>query len=156
MFVNAIIFVSPICILSLVASAMGAQSDMVLVMQTLGWLMAAFFTGMAMQVIFCYCGLYFLFLRENPLKYFYSLIEALVVGFSTGSSAATLPVSMDCVVKTGKVPVGVARFVLPLGATINMDGVAIHIVCSCVALAYLNGTVPTVAGKFHLLFYLVQ
>jgi Na+/H+-dicarboxylate symporter len=145
MFVNWIIFVAPICILSLVASAIGKQSDMTIVLETLSWLMASFFTAAAMQVVFCYMGLYFAFLRQNPLKYYASLIEALVLAFTTSSSAATLPVSMDCVVKSGKVPAGVARFVLPLGATINMDGTAIYIVCSCVALAYLNGIVPTAA-----------
>lgn len=143
MFVNWIIWCAPFCILSLVASAIGKQTDMKIVLQTLGWLMASFFTAAIAQVLLCYCGLYVTFLRENPFKYYYSLIEALVLGFTTASSAATLPVSMDCVVKSGKVPPGVARFVLPLGATINMDGTAIYIVCSCIALAYLNGIVPT-------------
>jgi Na+/H+-dicarboxylate symporter len=143
MFVNWIIWCAPFCILSLVAKAIGNQSDMTIVLQTLGWLMASFFTAALAQVLLCYCGLYISFLRENPFRYFYSLLEALVLGFTTASSAATLPVSMDCVVKSGKVPPGVARFVLPLGATINMDGTAIYIVCSCIALAYLNGIVPT-------------
>jgi Na+/H+-dicarboxylate symporter len=143
MFVNWIIWCAPFCILSLVSSAIGKQTDMTIVLQTLGWLMASFFTAALAQVLLCYCGLYFGFLRENPFKYYISLIEALVLGFTTASSAATLPVSMDCVVKSGKVPPGVARFVLPLGATINMDGTAIYIVCSCIALAYLNGIVPT-------------
>ena len=132
-------------ILSLVASAIGKQSDMTIVLETHSSLMASFFTAAAMQVVFCYMGLYFAFLRQNPLKYYMSPIEPLVLAFTTSSSAATLPVSMDCVVKSGKVPAGVARFVLPLGATINMDGTAIYIVCSCVALAYLSGIVTTVA-----------
>ena len=134
MFINWIIFVAPICILSLVASAIGKQSDMSIVLETLSWLMASFFTAAAMQVVFCYCGIYFAFLRQNPLKYYASLIEALVLAFTTSSSAATLPVSMDCVVKSGKVPAGVARFVLPLGATINMDGTALY---ECVAALFI-------------------
>lgn len=145
MFVNWIIWCAPFCILSLVATAIGKQSDMRLVIETLGWLFASFMVAAVAQVSFCYCGLYFAFLRSNPLKYYYSLIEALTLAFATASSAATLPVSMECVVKSGKVPPGVARFVLPLGATVNMDGTAIYIVCSCVALAYLNGIVPTAA-----------
>jgi len=145
MFVNWIIWCAPFCILSLVATAIGKQSDMRLVIETLGWLFASFMVAAVAQVSLCYCGLYFAFLRANPLKYYYSLIEALTLAFATASSAATLPVSMDCVIKSGKVPPGVARFVLPLGATVNMDGTAIYIVCSCVALAYLNGIVPTAA-----------
>jgi Na+/H+-dicarboxylate symporter len=53
---------------------------------------------------------------------------------------------------TGKVPPGVARFVLPLGATINMDGSAIYTMCACIALAYLNGITPTAANYIVLAF----
>lgn len=65
------------------------------------------------------------------------------MGFASASSAATIPVSIDCATSTGKVPDGVARFCIPLGATVNMDGGAIYIICASVWLAYQNGIVPT-------------
>ena len=45
---------------------------------------------------------------------------------------------IDCAVSSGDVPAGVARFVIPLGATINMDGSAIYIICGSVWMAYQN------------------
>jgi len=62
---------------------------------------------------------------------------------------ATLPVTIDCAVGAGASD-GVARFCIPLGATINMDGGAIYIICAAVWLAYNNGIVPT-AGDYILL-----
>ncbi len=64
--------------------------------------------------------------RLNPLRFFYGVKEALSVSFSTSSSAATLPVSLREVQDNLGVSKGVASFVLPLGATINMDGTAIY------------------------------
>jgi Na+/H+-dicarboxylate symporter len=152
MFVSWIIWCAPFCILSLVATAVGSQSDMVHVVETLGWLFVSFLVGALGQVTFVYCGLYFYYFRSNPLTYFKSLVEAMTLAFASASSAATLPVSLECVSKSGKVHKDIARFVLPLGATINMDGVAIYIVCTAVALAYLNGITPTAANYVILAF----
>lgn len=69
----------------------------------------------------------------------------MTLAFACASSAATLPVTLECVHHTGKVPPGVANFVLPLGATINMDGSAIWTINACIALAYLNGITPSAA-----------
>ncbi|KAL3776781.1 hypothetical protein ACHAWO_008426 [Cyclotella atomus] len=152
MFVHWIIYCAPICILSLVAKAIGSQSDMGHVAQTLGWLFVSFVVGAVAQVTLVYSGLYLYYFRSNPLSYFKDLVEALTLAFASASSAATLPVSLECVAKSGKVNKDIARFVLPLGATINMDGVAIYITCTAVALAYLNGLEPTVANYVILAF----
>lgn len=122
------------------------------VVETLGWLFVSFFVGALAQVTFVYSGLYFYYFRCNPLSYFKDLVEALTLAFASAPSAATLPVSLDCVAKSGKVNKDIVRFVLPLGATINMDGVAIYITCTAVALAYLNGFVPTAANYVILAF----
>lgn len=151
-FVHWIILCAPFCILSLVATAIGSQSDMGQVVETLGWLFASFVVGSIAHVTFVYCGLYLYFFRSNPLTYFTSLVEALTLAFASASSAATLPVSFECVAKSGKVHKDIARFVLPLGATINMDGVSIYIVCTATALAYLNEITPTAANYVILAF----
>ena len=64
--------------------------------------------------------------RLSPLRFFRSVAPALTVAFSTSSSAGTLPVSIECARKNLGVSQGVAGFVLPVGATINMDGTAIY------------------------------
>jgi Na+/H+-dicarboxylate symporter len=145
MFVHWIIWCAPPCILSLVAVAIGGQSELGTVLETIGWLFVSFMIGILCQFFIVYCGLYYLFRRSNPFDYFKHIIEAMTLAFACASSAATLPVTLECVHHTGKVPPGVANFVLPLGATINMDGSAIWTINACIALAYLNGITPSAA-----------
>ena len=66
------------------------------------------------------------FARRNPFQYFLGMMDALVMAFSTASSAATLPVTFKGVKEKNKVPEAAADFVLPIGATINMDGTALY------------------------------
>ena len=75
--------------------------------------------------------------RINPLKYFLQVREAVLVALSTASSSATLPVSMEVAEKKAGVPKTVAGFVLPLGATINMDGTALYEAVAAVFIANL-------------------
>jgi Na+/H+-dicarboxylate symporter len=151
-FVGWIIWCAPPCILSLIAAAIGKQSEMGQVLQTIGWLFVSLIVGLLAQVLVVYCGLYYFYQRSNPFDYFKHMIEAMTLAFACASSAATLPVTLECVHKTGKVPPGVANFVLPLGATVNMDGSAIWMINACIALAYLNGITPTAANYFVLAF----
>jgi hypothetical protein len=116
-FVNWIIKLTPFGIMSLIAAAVGAQSDLGVVFAQIGVLVAAILVGLLIQVSVVYSGLYTLFVRKNALKYYKHLIPAWMMAFASSSSAATIPVSLECVVSSGEVPVGVARFVVPLGAT---------------------------------------
>jgi hypothetical protein len=116
-FVNWIIKVTPFAIISLIAAAVGAQTDLAEVFSQIGVLIAAILVGLLIQVSVVYSGLYTLFVRKNPLKYYKHLIPAWMMAFASSSSAATIPVSLECVISSGEVPVGVARFVVPLGST---------------------------------------
>ena len=66
-----------------------------------------------------------LILNKSPNFFFKGILPAQLVAFSTSSSAATLPVTMECVEENMGVSKNVASFVLPVGATVNMDGTAI-------------------------------
>ena len=68
----------------------------------------------------------FIFIRVNPIIHFKAMASAMVTAFSTSSSSATLPVTMKCVNENVKVSNEVTSFVLPMGATINMDGTALY------------------------------
>ena len=70
----------------------------------------------------------------SPTKHFKAMLPALLTAFSTSSSSATLPITMDCVEKRAGVSNQVAGFTLPLGATINMDGTALY---ECVAAMFI-------------------
>jgi Na+/H+-dicarboxylate symporter len=144
MFVVWIIKVTPFAIISLIASAIGSTSDLSEALAQVGYLLGAIFVGLMLQFFVVYCGMYILFIRRSPIAYFKNAIPAFTMAFACASSAATLPVSMDCAIRFG-IPEGLARFILPLGATVNMDGTSIQIICSCVWLAYQNGIVPGTA-----------
>ena len=67
-----------------------------------------------------------LFARLNPVRYLRGIIDAQAVAFTTTSSSGTLPVTISCARENLGVSKGVSSFVLPLGATINMDGTALY------------------------------
>lgn len=72
--------------------------------------------------------------RVNPLRHYRAMAPALMTAFSTSSSAATLPVTMDCLERRAGVSNRVTGFVLPLGATVNTDGTALY---ECVAAIFI-------------------
>lgn len=72
--------------------------------------------------------------RVNPLRHYRAMAPALVTAFSTSSSSATLPVTIQCVERRAGVSNKTASFVLPLGATVNMDGTALY---ECVAAMFI-------------------
>ncbi|MBT7311854.1 dicarboxylate/amino acid:cation symporter [bacterium] len=72
--------------------------------------------------------------RINPIKHYKAMLPALVTAFSTQSSSATLPLTMKCVEEEVGVSNRVSSFVLPLGATVNMDGTALY---ECIAALFI-------------------
>jgi len=72
--------------------------------------------------------------RVSPVRHFTAMLPALLTAFSTSSSSATLPITMDCVENRAGVSNQVSGFTLPLGATINMDGTALY---ECVAAMFI-------------------
>lgn len=72
--------------------------------------------------------------RVNPLRHYQAMVPALLTSFSTASSSATLPITMECVEKNAGVSNRTTSFVLPLGATVNMDGTALY---ECVAAMFI-------------------
>ncbi len=72
--------------------------------------------------------------RVNPLRMYRAMAPALLTAFSTSSSSATLPLTLECVEKNAGVSNRTSSFVLPLGATVNMDGTALY---ECVAALFI-------------------
>jgi len=88
----------------------------------------------------------------SPIAFFKGILPAQVLAFSTSSSAATLPATMDCVEKNLGVSEEVSSFVLPLGATINMDGTSIHQAVSAVFIAQAFGIDLDLGQQLTILF----
>lgn len=80
--------------------------------------------------------------KENPLKLLKNMIPAYMTALGTQSSAATIPVTLNCT-KENKVDQDVADFVIPLGATINLAGDTITLVLASMAVMYMKGQIPT-------------
>ena len=85
----------------------------------------AVYIGCILHAVVIYSGLVTAFARKSPMWFFRGIKEASLTAFVTRSSAGTLPVTMECCHNMG-VPEKVSSFVLPLGATINMDGTALY------------------------------
>lgn len=98
-----------------------------------------FFATVAMALIFHAFVILPLMLKfigqiNNPLLHYKAMLPALLTAFSTASSSGTLPVTMECMEKNAKVSNKTSSFVLPLGATVNMDGTALY---ECVAVIFI-------------------
>ncbi len=94
----------------------------------------------------------FLIGKVNPFKYFLQVKEALLIAFSTSSSSATLPVSMEVAEKKAGIKKKVAGFVLPLGATINMDGTALYEAIAAMFVASFYGIHLSIGEQIIIFF----
>lgn len=112
--------------------------------------MVASFVGWILHIIIVHYVLHGLVTRSNPWSYMKHILPAQTMALACASSAATIPVTFRSVDSTGVIPKPVARFIVPLGATINMDGGAIYFPCAVVWLGMLNGNTPNL-GQFILL-----
>lgn len=82
--------------------------------------------GLLIMTFLFYPALLMVFTKLNPVQFFKAIAPAQLLAFSTSSSAATLPVTMECVTERLGVDEEVSSFVLPLGATVNMDGTSLY------------------------------
>lgn len=115
---------APYGVFALIAGVVGSHGAEVLL--PLAGVIGVIYLASLAHVLLVYGGLLGLLARLSPLRFFQGIAPALAVAFSTSSSAGTLPVSIECARKNLGVSEGVAGFVLPVGATINMDGTAIY------------------------------
>ncbi len=107
----------------LIASAIGSQGSSALKAMWLYFVVVL--AALIIHAIITYGGTILLLAKKNPIWFFKNFSPAMSVGFSTSSSNATLPISMDVAQQRLGVSKSVSSFVQPLGATINMDGTAI-------------------------------
>jgi len=86
--------------------------------------------------------------RVNPWRHYQAMLPALLTAFSTSSSSATLPMTLECVEKNAGVSNRTSSFVLPLGATINMDGTALYECVAAIFIAQAYGIELNFATQF--------
>jgi len=108
-------------------------------LQTLGWYVAVVLVGLAIQMFIVMPVLLALLVRYNPLVFFMKVRPVMITAFSTSSSSATLPTSIKISEEELGIPPSIAGFVLPLGATMNMNGTALFEGVTVVFLAQVFG-----------------
>lgn len=113
----------------------------------LGWYSACVLIGLVLHVLLVYSSLFKIFSGMKLKDFFRAIRPAMLVGFSTSSSSATLPVTMERVEKNVGVDEEVASFVLPIGATINMDGTSLYQAIAAVFIAQALGMDLTIAQQ---------
>ena len=135
--VSLIMIIAPYCIFFLVCSLC-----MDLGFSSLAALARYAFTviiGLAIHSCICLPLLVVIFARRNPLSLMRSVMPALLTAWSTASSAATLPLTMECLKNRAKIDERIGNFVAALGATINMDGTALYESVAVIFIAELMG-----------------
>jgi Na+/H+-dicarboxylate symporter len=133
--VNIIMLYAPIGVFALLASI---QIDLELI-KALGVYSGNVVLTLAFMIFLIYPLLLRAFTKVNYISFIRSVLPAQLLAFSTSSSAATLPVTMKCAENNLGISEEVSSFVLPLGATINMDGTSIHQGVSAVFIAQAFG-----------------
>lgn len=113
----------------------------------LGWYCVAVLIGLILHVLIVYSSLFKLFSKMKLKDFFRAIQPAVLLGFSTSSSAATLPVTMERVEKNVGVDEEVSSFVLPIGATINMDGTSLYQAIAAVFISQALGLDLTIAQQ---------
>ena len=102
--------------------------------RSLGFYFGVVLIGLAIHAFVTLPLLVYLVTRRNPFRHYRGMPSALVTAFSTCSSIVTLPLTMKAVTETSGVSKKLASFVLPIGATVNMDGTALY---ECVAVVFI-------------------
>ncbi len=139
-------------IAEVVANNMSQSGELFSVFQRLGLYMITVIAALSIHA-FITLPLVIRFLGKiNPFQHFKSVSTALITAFSTSSSSATLPLTLRSIQERGGVSNKVSSFVLPLGATINMDGTALYECVAAIFIAQAYGIELSIAQQVLIVF----
>ncbi|XP_049431869.1 neutral amino acid transporter B(0) [Epinephelus fuscoguttatus] len=136
--VSWIMWYAPLGIMFLVAGKIVEMEDVGNLFASLGKYIACCIIGHAVHGFLVLPAIYFVITRKNPYTFLWGIFTALATAFGTSSSSATLPLMMKCVEENNGVSKHISRFILPIGATVNMDGAALFQCVAAVFIAQLN------------------
>ena len=135
--IDLIMMSAPYGVFALLATLV-VESPSIDLFIALGMYSLTLIIGLAIMIV-VYMILVKFVTNTNPINFMNGVSAAQLLGFSTSSSAATLPVTMDCVEKNLGVDKEISSFVLPIGATINMDGTSVYQAVAAVFIAQAFG-----------------
>ena len=123
--VRIVMEITPFGVLALIAKAVADNG--VAVFANIGWLAVGVAVGVILQILIVHLPLIAFVARRPVLRFYRTIVDALAVAFSTASSAATLPVALRIALEDLRIAPGVAKTVLPIGASIGKDGTAMYV-----------------------------
>ncbi len=140
-----IMHLAPFGVFALMAHTIGTMG--LSVVRPLAVYMATVILGLSIHGLVTLPILVGIFGKYSPIKLIKDVFSAVATAFSTASSAATLPITMDCLQENTGVSNKVTSFVLPLGATMNMDGTALYEAVAAMFIAQAYGITLTVGQQ---------
>ncbi len=149
-FILLLMKLAPFGIFCLVTARFGeaqAGGNLGAVLQQTGAYFGTVLAGLGVHAFLTLPLILWIFTRRNPVRFMYQMSQALLTAFSTASSTATLPITMNCAVEKAKVSKQSSDFVLPLGATINMDGTALYEAAAAIFIAQAIGFELTITSQ---------
>jgi len=158
--VELIMLTAPIGVFGLIADAITSiagdnPQQIVSLIGALGYYCLTVVLGLAVMVFLVYPVILKVATGKSIPDFFRGIAPAQLVAFSTSSSGATLPVTMEVAEKNLGVSEEISSFVLPLGATINMDGTALYQAVAAVFIAQVLGIDLTIAAQLNIVFIAV-
>ena len=140
--VHLLMYFAPIGVFALIASKLGAAGggDLFLAeLAKIGKYATTVISALLIHGLVVLPTVLYLTTRRNPATYFKNVTGALTTAFSTASSSATLPITIECAEENNRVSRNASLFVLPLGATVNMDGTALYESVAALFIAQMLG-----------------
>nr|XP_057928930.1 solute carrier family 1 member 7b isoform X1 [Doryrhamphus excisus] len=136
--VAIVIWYFPFGIVFLVAGKILEMSDPSAMGKKLGFYAVTVVFGLVLHGLFILPAMYFFITKKSPIVYIRGILQALLIALATSSSSATLPITFKCLLENNHIDRRIIRFVLPVGATINMDGTALYEAVAAIFIAQVN------------------
>lgn len=135
-----------------IAQQVAMDNDISMIISRLGLYFVTVILGISVQMFITFPIILKLIGKVNPIKHFKNMATPLLTAFSTSSSNATLPLSMEAVEENDGVSSKIVSFTLPLGATINMNGTALYECVAVIFIAQAYGIDLTVSQQLVVIF----
>jgi Na+/H+-dicarboxylate symporter len=156
MIVNKVVSMIPVAIISMIAGSLAKSPTSAALLESVGFLIIALFVGLFTLTVGILGTVLFVTTRRNIFSWLRNIVPAQVFIAGCASSIATLPITLRCVESSREVSPALARFVIPLGATSNLNGAAVYIPMACIYMASVSGNEASLTPLTYIMLALVS